>query len=179
VDAPDGPDTPDGQATGDVTVNGQAFQSGPVPYGSTVDVTGGTLTLAAPGVGNLLAFGDGSDLAQFKLNKVVTKVGKAKRTTAELALSGGDFSGCTPGTARAAGGPVGNVIRSLWSTGKGRFRTKGKYASASIRGTKWQTSDQCDGTLTSVSQGAVTVRDFGLKKDVVVKAAASYLAKSP
>jgi hypothetical protein len=179
VDAPDGPDTPEGVATGDVTVNGQPFTSGPVRYGSTVDVTGGTLQLTAAGVGSILTFGDGTDLAQYKLNKVVDKVGNKKRTTAELALNGGDFSGCTPGAARAAGGPAGKVVRALWANGKGRFRTKGKYASAAIRGTKWETSDQCDGTLTTVTEGAVTVRDFALKKNVVVKAGGSYLAKSP
>ncbi|MFL5846118.1 MAG: LCCL domain-containing protein, partial [Solirubrobacteraceae bacterium] len=179
VDAPDGPDTPDGVATGDVRVNGQPFTSGPVRYGSTVDVTRGTLTLTAAGVGSILTFGDGADLAAFKLNKIVDKVGKKKRTTAELALSGGDFSGCSPGAARAAGGPAGKVVRSLWSSGKGHFRTKGKYATAQIRGTKWQTTDQCDGTLTTVTEGAVTVRDLRLKKSVPVKAGGSYLAQAP
>src|SRR3954447_2121026 len=179
VDAPDGPDTPEGEATGDVTVNGQAFQSGPVRYGSTVDVSHGTLTLTAAGVGTILTFGDGTDLAQYKLNKIVTKSGKKKLTTAELALGGGDFSGCTAGAARAAGGPAGKVVRSLWASGKGRFRTKGKYASVTIRGTKWRTTDQCDGTLTTVTEGAVTVRDIRLAKNVVVKAGGSYLAKSP
>ena len=75
--------------------------------------------------------------------------------------------------------PKGKVVRSLWSSGKGRFRTKGKYASATIRGTKWQTTDQCDGTLTSVLEGSVLVRDIRLKKNAVVKAGGSYLAKAP
>jgi hypothetical protein len=179
VDAPDGPDTPEGVATGDVTVNGQAFTAGPVRYGSTIEVTGGTLKLTAAGVGSVLTFGDGADVARYKLNKIVDKAGKKKRLTAELALNGGDFAGCTSGAARAAGGPAGKVVRSLWSEGTGRFRTKGKYASAAIRGTKWQTTDQCDGTLTTVTEGSVLVRDFALKKNVVVKAGAPYLAKAP
>ena len=70
-------------------------------------------------------------------------------------------------------------MRSLWASGKGRLRTKGKYASATVRGTKWQTTDQCDGTLTTVSEGSVLVRDIQLKKNVVVSAGASYLARSP
>jgi hypothetical protein len=179
VDAPDGPDTPEGVATGNVTVNGQPFSFGPVRYGSTIDVTGGTLRLTAAGVGSILTFGDGTDVARYKLNKITDKVGKKKRLTAELALNGGDFTGCTDGAARAAAGPAGKVVRSLWSEGKGRFRTKGKYASASIRGTKWQTTDQCDGTLTSVTEGSILVRDFRLKKNVVVKAGGAYLAKAP
>jgi hypothetical protein len=179
VDAPDGPDTPEGVATGNVTVNGQPFTSGPVRYGSTVNVTGGTLKLTAAGVGSLLTFGDGSDLAQFKLNKLTEKVGKKKRVSAELALAGGDFSACTGGGARASGGPAGKVVRALWSQGTGRFKTKGKYASATVRGTNWETADQCDGTLTTVTEGAVLVRDIRLKKNVVVKAGGSYLAKAP
>ena len=39
VNAPDGPDDPEGIATGDVTVNGQPFSAGTVKYGSTIDVT--------------------------------------------------------------------------------------------------------------------------------------------
>ena len=180
VDAPDGPDDAEGVATGDVTVNGKPFSAGAVKYGSTIDVTRGTLKLTAAGVGNILTFGDGADSAQYKLNKIVDKVGKKKRTSAELALGGGDFSGCVAGAAaHSAGGPAGKVVRSLWASGKGRFRTKGKYASATVRGTKWQTTDQCDGTLTTVSEGSVLVRDIQLKKNVVVSAGATYLAKSP
>ncbi len=180
VGAPDGPDDPDGIATGNVLVNGQPFTTGTVKYGATVDVSGGTLTLTAPKVGTVLTFGDGTDLARYKLVKLTQKVKKqTKIVGAQLALSGGDFTGCSAGTARAAGKPVGKIVRSLWSSGKGKFQTKGKYASATVRGTKWQTTDQCDGTLTTVSEGAVTVRDFALKKNVVVRAPGSYLAKSP
>lgn len=179
LDAPGGPDDVDAVATGDVTVNGKPFTSGRVKYGSTIDVTRGTLQLTATGVGRVLTFGDGADPARYKLNKIVDKVGKKRRLSAELALSGGDFSGCTGGAARAAGGPAGKVVRSLWSQGKGRFRTKGKYAAATVRGTKWQTTDQCDGTLTTVTEGSVLVRDLRLKKNVVVKSGGSYLAKAP
>ena len=68
---------------------------------------------------------------------------------------------------------------ALWAEGKGRFRTKGRYASATIRGTKWQTTDQCDGTLTTVTEGAVSVNDLRLKKVVAVRAGSSYLAQAP
>ena len=178
VGAPGGPDDPEAFATGDVTVNGKPFTSGRIKYGSVVDVTRGTLKLTATGVGSLFTFGDGVDPARFKLNKIATKVGKTRRTTAELALNGGDFSTCGTG-ARAAAGPAGKPVRSLWTEGKGRFRTKGRYSSATIRGTKWQTTDQCDGTLTTVTAGAVNVNDFRLKKVVAVRAGSSYLAKAP
>ena len=68
-------------------------------------------------------------------------------------------------------------VRQLWASGKGHFSTKGPYAAATIRGTRWETVDRCDGTLIRVSRGAVAVRDFVKKKTVVVKAGRSYLEK--
>jgi hypothetical protein len=180
VGAPEGPDTPQGTATGDVFVNGAPFTDGAVPYGSTVDVTRGTLALTAPQVGSILVYGDGTDLAKFSLKRAVEKAGSKKRKLAEMALAGGDFKSCaaTPGSARAAAGNE-KVVEALWSDGKGRFRTKGRFSSASIRGTIWQTADRCDGTLTTVKLGTVLVRDFVKKKDVTVGAGTSYLATGP
>ena len=69
-------------------------------------------------------------------------------------------------------------VRRLWGSGKGSFRTKGRYATASIRGTTWLTSDRCNGTLIRVTQGAVTVHDLVKKTNVVVTKGHSYLAHS-
>ena len=38
--------------------------------------------------------------------------------------------------------------------------------------------DRCDGTLTKVQRGTVVVRDFRKKKNIVVKARKSYLARA-
>jgi hypothetical protein len=70
-------------------------------------------------------------------------------------------------------------VRHLWASGSGKFRTKGRFAAASIRGTEWETDDRCDGTLVTVKVGAVTVFDQTLNKNVVVTAGHSYLAKAP
>ena len=51
-----------------------------------------------------------------------------------------------------------SVLGSLWGNGKGKFRTNGKYSSATVRGTIWLTQDRCDGTLTTVKRGTVSVR---------------------
>ena len=67
--------------------------------------------------------------------------------------------------------------RSLWGKGKGRFRTKGKNASATVRGTIWLTQDTCAGTLVRVKRGVVDVLDFKRHKHVRVKAGHSYFAK--
>jgi hypothetical protein len=70
------------------------------------------------------------------------------------------------------------VLGKLWGNGKGRFRTTGKYSSATVRGTIWLTQDECDGTLTKVLRGTVSVRDLRRKKTVRVKAGHSYLARA-
>ncbi|MFL5895164.1 MAG: LCCL domain-containing protein [Thermoleophilaceae bacterium] len=178
VGAPGGPGEPQGTATGNVLVNGRPFTSGPVPYGATVDVTGGTLQLSARDVGSVTTFGDGTDLARFVLKKSSVQVAGRKRTVAELALTGGNFGSCSAaaGSARAAAGSNTKTVRALWASGKGRFRTKGRFSSATVRGTDWETIDRCDGTLTAVKAGAIVVRDFARKKSIVVKAGKSYLA---
>ncbi len=67
--------------------------------------------------------------------------------------------------------------RKLWGDGKGKFRTKGTYSAATVRGTNWLVQDSCDGTLTRVKQGVVAVRDNRLKKTVLLRAGSKYLAK--
>ncbi|MEA2302158.1 MAG: hypothetical protein QOE44_2693, partial [Solirubrobacteraceae bacterium] len=40
----------------------------------------------------------------------------------------------------------------------------------------WTTTDRCDGTLTQVTRGAVTVFDLRRRRNIVVSAGHSYLA---
>jgi hypothetical protein len=67
--------------------------------------------------------------------------------------------------------------RKLWGDGKGRFRTKGSYSAATVRGTRWLVQDTCTSTRTTVKQGSVSVRDFPAKRNVVVRAGKSYTAR--
>jgi ferric-dicitrate binding protein FerR (iron transport regulator) len=64
------------------------------------------------------------------------------------------------------------------SDNHGQFATKGRYSSATVRGTVWTTSDRCDGTLTTVQRGTVAVFDFGTRKTITLHAGHSYLAKA-
>jgi hypothetical protein len=66
--------------------------------------------------------------------------------------------------------------RRLWGSGKGHFRTKGQFSSATVRGTIWLTQDSCKGTLVKVKRGVVLVDDFPAGKDFKVKAGHSHLA---
>ena len=94
----------------------------------------------------------------------------------ELPLKGGNFRRCATGSRRStAAGLLARTaakrkIRKLRGNATGRFRTRGRNSSATVRGTIWDTIDRCDGTLTSVRQGSVLVRDFIRRRNIVVRA---------
>jgi hypothetical protein len=67
--------------------------------------------------------------------------------------------------------------RSLWVNGKGNFKTRGKRASAIVRGTYWLTEETAAGTRVQVKRGLVAVRDFVTRATVLVGAGHSYVAK--
>jgi hypothetical protein len=68
--------------------------------------------------------------------------------------------------------------RKLWGDGKGKFRTRGQYSAATIRGTKWLVTDTCTTTTTKVTQGTVTVQDLIKNKTLVLRKGKSYTARS-
>jgi hypothetical protein len=71
-------------------------------------------------------------------------------------------------------------VARLWGSGKGKFTTKGKYASATVLGTIWLVADYSDHTLVTVKRGLVSVQDFVKHKIVKVPAGKSYIAyKAP
>jgi hypothetical protein len=67
--------------------------------------------------------------------------------------------------------------RKLWGDGKGKFRTKGSYSAATVRGTKWLVQDTCTSTLTRVTEGVVEVRDSVKKKTVTLRKGKRYTAR--
>jgi hypothetical protein len=168
-----GASPPSGTASGKVLVGGKPYASGqPIPYGSRVDVTNGRLTLHTE-VGTLTVFGGGVS-AVFKLLRFSEK----GKPLVELRLLSGDFSACGRTAAiTAKKKPTQKTVRRLWAKGAGQFRTRGRYSSATVRGTFWLTADRCDGTLTSVRQGKLEVFDFVTKTRVTVRAGKSYLAR--
>jgi hypothetical protein len=67
--------------------------------------------------------------------------------------------------------------RKLWGDGKGKFRTKGQYSAATIRGTRWYVEDGCRYTRTKVAVGSVNVRDEVKKKTFIVRKGKTYTAR--
>lgn len=138
-----------------------------LPIGTQVDTTQGTIQLTSARVGGL------TDTSQFYEGLfTIQQAGVAALT--ELVLNGGDFS-CIEGAFSLAKSK--KPVRRLWGSGKGKFRTRGRYSAATVRGTVWKTEDRCDGTLTFVEEGIIGVRDFVRNVDVVLRTGQSYLAE--
>jgi hypothetical protein len=94
------------------------------------------------------------------------------------------FKSCTGKAAALTGHiaskhPSKQVLQTLRaSDNHGSFRTRGRFSAGTVRGTVWGTVDRCDGTVTWVSRGSVSVHDFGARKTVIVHAGQRYLARA-
>jgi hypothetical protein len=95
----------------------------------------------------------------FKANQVCTTLGKQARI-ASRHLSN-------------------KVLGQLRASGHGNFTARGQDSAATVRGTVWGVKNQCDGTLTHVTRGVVTVRDFIRRKTITLFTGQSYLARGP
>ena len=138
-----------------------------VPNGSSVDATRGVVkvTVEADTAGTLQfvnAWGGGFKVRQGQ--------GTSPLTVFHL---GGALKASRARTASAAA----NKRRKLWLNGKGNFSSRGRRASAIVRGTQWLTEETSAGTRVRVRTGTVRVRDFTLRRDVLVRAGESYLAR--
>jgi hypothetical protein len=149
-----------------------------VPVGTIVDTTAGRvrLTSADPGPPPAQLQTGQFFRGIFRIEQSRTAGGLVNlvirdNLTQSACASGG------PGAARRAAVNQ-KVLGLLRGTAKGRFRTTGRFAAATVRGTDWGVRDRCDGTLTVVRRGVVVVRDFRRHKTVVVSAGHTYLAKA-
>jgi len=134
-----------------------------IPIGSTVDTRKGTVALSARAGGKV-------ETAEFRDG--IFRVSQSRGITT-LTLTE-QLASCS---SRARAAQKKPKTRKLWGDGKGKFRTRGSFSSATVRGTKWVVIDRCDGTLTRVLRGSVTVRDRVRGRTVIVRAGKQYLAR--
>jgi thrombospondin type 3 repeat protein len=141
-----------------------------IPLGSEVDATKGRVRLTS-------ASGPGGKVqtADFYQGAFIVTQTKGAKPITQLKLSA-KLACATRG--KASSSAKGKKVRRLWGDGKGRFRTRGRRAAATVRGTKWLTEDRCDRTKITVRRGSVTVRDFVKRKTKVVKKGRSYVARA-
>jgi hypothetical protein len=152
-----------------------------VPLGTTVDTSNGTVQLGSAksthgGTQTGQFYGSVFKVTQTKARSQL-RAGRSVGIT-ELSLAGGAPSGCTA-SSTSANMAVSRTVRRLWGNGHGNFRTTGRYASATVRGTKWLTEDSCTGTLVKVDRGVVAVENTRTHKTVLVRAGHSSVVRSP
>lgn len=149
-----------------------------VPVGSTLDTLHGRVLLrSAADTRRRVQKGQFFD-GRFLIRQLRKPRGKARRRPigliTDLRLSGSSFARCgAQASARSK-----RKVRRLWGDGKGSFRTTGRHAAATVRGTRWLVEDRCDGTLVRVRRGRVEVRDLERRRTVIVRAGHSYLARA-
>jgi hypothetical protein len=147
-------------------------QAKQIQMGATLDATHGIVKLdsAVNRLGGTQTgnFGGG----QFRVTQT------RKNPLTQLSMSGGGFGSCKTRVPKG-GSAARKHRRKLFGNAHGRFRTRGRNSSATVRGTKWTMTDTCAGTLTSVQRGTVIVRDFTLRKNKTVKAGHHYFARAP
>ncbi len=71
------------------------------------------------------------------------------------------------------------VLQTLRASGHGKFRTSGRYGAATVLGTIWTITDQCNGTQIHAIKDTVSVQDLVLHKTIILHAGHTYLAKAP
>jgi hypothetical protein len=123
-----------------------------VPFSSRIDAEEGVIELrTAQAAGSAKFRGAIFTVTQRRSRKAVT----------ELRLRG-DFSDCKRGSKRG--------VASLWGDGRGRFRTRGRYSTATVRRGIWLTEDRCDGTLTRFRKGKGVVLGLRRGRKVTIRA---------
>ncbi|MGH2836957.1 MAG: FG-GAP-like repeat-containing protein [Thermoleophilaceae bacterium] len=148
-----------------------------IPIGSFLDTTEGTvsLRLARNRAGELQSGRFAAGLFQMLQSRR-----RAAKGLTELRMKGSasSFRRCRSTGAGARAALSRRAIRRLRARARGRYRTSGRHSAATVRGTKWNVVDRCDGTLTKVQRGKVAVRDFRLQKTIVLTRGKRYLAKA-
>jgi hypothetical protein len=150
-----------------------------IPVGSTLDTTAGVARIATAtatqgklqsgdfgtGIFKLLQRRQQRGLTELDLvdnhsaRQVCATLGKRARTAARHLSS--------------------KVLGRINANSHGHFTVRGQYSAATVRGTVWNVGDRCNGTLTQVTRGVVSVRDFRRRKTITLFTGQSYLAKAP
>jgi hypothetical protein len=155
-----------------------------IPAGSQIDARRGTLTLVS-------ATGSHHKLQKATFRGAIfgvsqTGSGPQKGLTTMTLIEGAfpgapSFAICRAQSSQASAAKLSSKTLQLLhgKDNHGRFGTGAHLAAATSRGTQWTISDRCDGTLTTVQKGSVSVLDFTTHQTIVLHAGQRYLAKAP
>jgi hypothetical protein len=140
-----------------------------IPVGSELDTEKGRMRLRSA------AGGGKQQRSDFYQGRFVVTQKKAAKPVTNLVLSAPLSCRRTSGVSK----PKPRRERHLWGNGKGSFRTAGRYAAATVRGTIWLTQDTCSGTLIRVTKGQVDVFDLSLRRHFLIGPGQSHFARRP
>ena len=141
-----------------------------IPIGAEVDASKGTVKLETASNTS-----GGTQSGQFFDGSFTLTQTAGSRPITDMRVTGriDKCAGTGKDTVRAAA-----RSRRLWGNARGRFRTRGRYATATVRGTLWQVRDTCDTTTVTVGRGTVVVRDLAKRKNIRLKAPRRYTARA-
>jgi hypothetical protein len=151
-----------------------------IPVGSYLDTKRGKVRLVS-------ARGSGSKTQSGTFSQGIFQVRQTRkgrnRGLTDLRLKGGNFRRCRRGASARGGASAARqlskrTIRRLRANAKGKFRGSARNSVGTTRGTLWVTIDRCDGTLTKVIRGKLSVRDLRRKRTITLRAGRSYLARA-
>jgi hypothetical protein len=139
-----------------------------IPLGSQIDASKGVVAIqvAADNKGK-------TQTGNFSQGTFTMSQDKTAKPITTMTLSNALSCSAKVGAAAKA-----KTRKLFGDTNKGRFRTRGRHATATVRGTQWLTKDSCDKTTVTVKRGTVIVRDLVKRKNVTVKAPHSYTARA-
>jgi hypothetical protein len=157
-----------------------------IPVGSILHTVRGRVALTSVAATTTAGTTQRTQKADFYEGIFRVRQAKARRPITDLVVKSDDFRRVCGASPRSVGAGAAatkkkrskKVVGNLWGNGKGRFRTTGRYSAATVRGTIWLTRERCDGTLTRVTRGSVSVRDKVARRTVTVRAGNSYLARA-
>jgi hypothetical protein len=149
-----------------------------IPVGSIIDASRGKVgLLTATATRNKTQTGDFTGLFQLlqsRKQKGLTDLNIMDTTNHRACVAAGKAQAASTHKKLSS-----KVLGLLTGTAKGKFVTHGQFSSATIRGTQFGVRNQCNGTLTRVERGLVTVDVFRTRKKITLRAGHSYLAKAP
>jgi hypothetical protein len=129
-----------------------------IPLGSTIDTSKGRVRLVS-------AASTQGKIQSGVFNGGAFVVTQDRSATTDLRLVGGKSRRVC---AKAGSGATGfaaslssTVLQTLHGHAHGRFRTTGRYGSATVRGTDWTTVDRCSGTQIIANAGNVATQAVG------------------
>jgi hypothetical protein len=122
-----------------------------IPVGATVDARKGAVTVVSDAGGSTASARVAAGIFTIRQARAAGSI-----PSLVVATAAGQARACAPGRPRPRSRS--GVVRKLSGATQGTFRVVPKKGIVTGRNATWTTADRCDGTLTTVRRGRVTVR---------------------